>query len=212
MRKRVRDLRFTGYAVQHKEQIGSKCILFCTYENKEYAEIVLEKAADFENEELLWDNKILFVENRPIRKKMQNCYTIFYQETKRTAVIHAESMELYPSSYFIGEIGRYAVIEWNKRHICLPSVMTAILMLETNKGKKPALEIKELVRERTDDLAAWKEKNALEDNGKSLLGQENYILAAQYLQKAAKLNFEDKDFEKLLILTIEENRLTRFDF
>ena len=76
-KRKIRDLRFTGYSVRHKETIGLKCILFCTYENKEYTEIVLEKATDFENEELLWYNKILFVETKSTRKSKQNRYTIF---------------------------------------------------------------------------------------------------------------------------------------
>lgn len=211
MRKKVRDLRFTGYAIQYKELTGSKCILFCTCENREYVEIVLEKAADFENEELLWDNTILFVETESIRKNKRNRYRIFYRDTKRSTMIYAESMELYQSGYFIGEVGRYAVIEWNQRHICPPSLMAAILMLETDQGKKPVLEIKELVAKRTNDLAAWKKEKVPEDHGRFLWGQGNYILAVQYFQKAVRLCFEEKEMEKMLISVIEENRLTRFD-
>ena len=212
MRKNSREFRFHGYSVQHKEVIGFKNILFCTCKGRGDMEIVFEKAVAIENEELLWYNRILFVEVESVGKNKQNRYTFFYQDTKITSVINAESMDTYSSSYFIGAIGRYAAKEWNKRHICLPSLMTAILMLETDNGKNLALEIGELVKVYTDYLVVWKTEGTMKENEKFPWGQDNYILAVQYLQEAVNLYFGDRKIENLLISTIEENRLTRFDF
>lgn len=200
-RDEIIDLRFLAAAVQPMERTDAKCILFCISEDKEYAELVLENVTDFKNEELLGHNTILFVKAGPSGKNGRNRYTFFYRETRRTTVILAETMGLYRSGHFIGAVGRYAAEEWKKRHICLPSLMTAILILETDNGRKTAGDIRELVKEHTDYLAARK----------SLWGQANYILAAQYLQEADRPYFADKKYEKLLIQTIEENELTRFD-
>ena len=122
------------YIVQHKEQIGENSILYCMNDNREYAEIVIEKATQFEQEELLRKHKIMFVESVAEGKTNQKKYTIVYKGTLKTTVIYAESMKLYQSTQFICETGRYAVEEWNNRHICLPSLMIAILMLETDGG------------------------------------------------------------------------------
>ncbi len=210
-RNKRRDFRGQGYSVKHEERTGLKCILFCTYGGREYAEIVLNKTAFFENEELLKYNSILFVEAEPAGRAQMR-YTFYYQGTRKTTVILAESMEFYQSGYLISEIGRYAAEEWNKRHICLPSLMTAILLLEADSQNAPAWRIKELVQEHTDYLATWKERGTSEENWKSLWGKDNYVLAVQYLQKETGPYFRDKKYEELLIQTIEENKLTRFDF
>ncbi len=211
-KKENKDFRYQGYKVRHEEVTGGGYILACTHGDGEYAEIVIKKAVAVDNCELLRWGKILFVEAKPAKKKQQTIYTVHYRETERTTVICAESMELYRSGYFIGETGRYAAAEWDRRHICLPSLMTAILMLETNSGKKRMVEIREMIREHTDYLAAYKAEGMQEENWRFLWGQSNYVLAAQYLQNETKPYFADKNAEELLIRTIEENRLTRFDF
>lgn len=226
------DLRFLSGTVRHVERTECKCILFCASGNRGHAELVLEKVEASKDAELLGNSRIQFVKEEPTWKDGPKCYTFFYQGTERTTVIFAESLGLYRSGYFIGAVGRYAAEEWNKRHICLPSLMTSILMLETDHagrtageriaggktigdrtvGERTASEIQELVKEHTDYLAMWKEEGMQEENWKSLWGQGNYILAAQYLQEAGRPYFQDKQSEKLLVQTIEENELTRFDF
>lgn len=205
------DLCITSSAVQYVARTKFAWIFFCISEEKEYTELVFEEAA-VKNEELFGQNRILSIKTQTTGKRRKNRYTFFYRETRRTTVIFAKSMELYRSGSFLGAVGRYAAQEWKKRHICLPSLMTAILLLETDNGKKAAGDIRELVKERTDNLALRKAEGGQEKNWKSLWGQENYVLAAQYLQEAEKPYSEDKEYEKQLIRTIEENRLTRFDF
>lgn len=206
------DLCVAAAAVQYVGRTKSAYILFCISEEKEYTELVLEEAAAVKNEELLRHNRILFAKVKTTGKRRKNRYTFFYRETKKTTSVFAESMELYESGSFLGAVGRYAAEEWKKRHICLPSIMTAILLLETDNGRKAAGDIRELVKERTDNFAVWKAEGEQEENWKSLWGQENYVMAAQYLQEAERPYSEDKEYEKRLIRTIEKNRLTRFDF
>jgi len=211
-KKKSKDFRYQGYMVRHVEMAGVRYILFCTCEGRKFAQIVIEKAAAVDRGGLLRYGKILFVEAETAKSKRQTIYTVHYRGTERTTVICAESMELYCSDCFIGETGRCAAAEWNRQHICLPSLMTAILMLETDNGKKQTAGIRELVRVHTDYLAAYKAEGRQEENWRFLWGRNNYVLAVQYLQNASKPYFADKNAEELLIRTIEENRLTRFDF
>lgn len=205
------DLRFAAAAVPYVERTKSGCILFCDCEDKGYAELVLEQVTSSENEKLTGYHKFLSVKAELTGKTGQNRYVFRYQDTKRTTVFCAGRMELYRYGKWIGEAGRYAAEEWNKRHICLPSLMAAILLLEAGNGGKTAGDIRKLIKERTDYLALWKEEAGREKNWKALWGQENYVLAAQYLQEADRPYFEDKKSEKRLIEIIEKNRLTGFD-
>ena len=207
----IREFRCYGYAVQHMVQSKSKCLLLCNYGNREYADIMLEGVEGFENEELLWYNKILFLEAAPSGDNRKKCYRIYYQGNRNITTVYAEKIELYQSTFFIREASRYAVEEWNKQHICLPSLMTAILMLETDNGKNCLAGIRELVREHTDYLASWSADGMQEENWKSLWGEKNYVLAVQHLQNENKPYFADNSFDDLLIKTIEDNRLMRFD-
>lgn len=211
-KNKIRDFHFHNYIVQHKEKKGSKCIFFCANENKEYREAVSEGIEKTENEDLLWHNRILFVETESGEKNKKKRYEIFYRETEKTTVILADSIKIYRSCYFIREAGRYAAEEWNRRHICLPSLMTAILLLETEGGKHSLAEVEKSVKEHTELLAVRKAMGMTQENWKSLWGEDNYILAVQYLQGAAQPYFKKKEYEELLVRIIEENRLTRFDF
>lgn len=175
-------------------------------------ELVFEKIKYAKDEELLWYNKIMFVECTPIKiKKKLKRYVVCYLGMQKNTIIYAQNMEWYRSTPCIREISKEAVAAWNKRRICLPSVMTAIMLLEQENRENSISEIKERVQAYTDSLAFWKNGEAAEKKEKIRpWGEDNYILAAQHFQESFQACCE-QGFETLLIRTIEENKLARFD-
>lgn len=200
------DLRIGGYTVRHIVRTGKNCILCCTCDDRKYAEIIIENMEDLENGELLCGHRMKFGESVPKRKDRRK-YTLFYQDTRQPTHILAGNIKIYYSSCFIQEAGRYAIAQWKERHICLPSVMTGILMLEKDNEDTCIADVRESVRRHTDYLASC----LTESEPYNRWQQENYILAAQYLYMAVPPFHRRQDFETLLIQVIEDNQLTRFD-
>ena len=131
---------------------------------------------------------------------------------------------------FIQQVAIPALEDWQKRHICLPSLIIALAIDGTDWGQSerflsrremfphrrdPCKEsystLNEVICSHNDYLTVWREKNQKEPNWKHLIGQENYILAVQYLQMAEYPYCLEKGYETKLINLIEEYQLTRFE-
>lgn len=130
---------------------------------------------------------------------------------------------------FINRVGKYAAKDWQERHICLPSLIIAMAIEESDWGRAPdTLRKKELFPGRPEQgkengasfkqsiflqnnyLFTWSEDGE-HSNWKNLIGQENYILAVQYLQNAVHPYQARRDYEERLVYLIETYNLTRFD-
>lgn len=204
-----RDFHFFNYSVQHMESVGKHCILYCTNKEKEYAEMVIKNAGKFDNEELLWFNRFMFVESISAKEKQRH-YTIVYQDTQNTTKVLADSFTLHPSSYDICEASRYAINELKKNQMGLPSVITALILLENKNGTMFIAGIKERVKEKIDIFTSWGTENA-ENEQKLLYGKKSYVLMAQCIQEIRMLSHGKENLEKAVIQVIEDNHLMRFD-
>lgn len=131
---------------------------------------------------------------------------------------------------FIHQVAVPALEDWQKRHICLPSLIIALAIDGTDWGQSEKFlnrremfpyrrdhcnesyaTLNEVICSHNDYLTVWREKNQKEPNWKYLIGQENYILAVQYLQMAEYPYCQDEGFETKLVNLIEEYQLTRFE-
>lgn len=205
-----RDFQFFDYAVQHEERIGTNCVLYCIHEEKKYADIVLKNARDFEHKEFI-SNKIMYVESISMKKEKCRQYIISYRNTLQVTKIFAEDMTMYPSSYLIREASRCAVAEWKKQNICLPSLMTALLMLKSEGSSMSSEHIREQIREYINVLTEWKANAERNESQTYQWSQEYYVLAVQSILEALTPLHGQKNLDTMLIHIIEENNLMRFD-
>lgn len=205
-----RDFQFFDYAVQHKDWTGANGILYCIYKGEKYAEIVLKNVKDFEHMELM-SNKILYVESVSMRKEKCRQYIISYQNTLLSTKIFAEEMTMYPSSYLIREASRYAIAEWKKQNICLPSLMTALLMLKNEGSSISSEHIREQVREYINVFTEWRASAEANETQMYQWSQEYYVLAVQSILEALAPLYRQNNLDTVLIHKIEKNNLMRFD-
>lgn len=120
---------------------------------------------------------------------------------------------------FMEEVADAAVADWRERHICLPSLVIAVILSGKGRffeekclmGKVVHLSVPILSRSHNDFLAAWKGEGQKQPNWEKLLGQCYYILAVQYLQDAEYPYCMEKGYEEEIVGTIEEKKLTVFD-
>lgn len=120
---------------------------------------------------------------------------------------------------FIPIIIKTAQEDWQARHICLPSLVIAMalhdkaalfpLRKDGHSGNYPSVEA--AVLSHNTYLAEWKEEGQEQPNWKGLAGQEQYILAVQYLQDAQYPYYPSKRAEAELVEFIERNGLDRYD-
>ena len=112
-----------------------------------------------------------------------------------------------------------AVLDWRRRHICLPSLVIAIFMvgegsflcgLDLN-GKKTCVPIPMMVQSHNDYLATWTGEGQKKPNWENLIGERHYILAVQYLQDAEYPYSLADDYEERLVKVIERKGMMRFD-
>lgn len=130
---------------------------------------------------------------------------------------------------FIETVGAYAREDWLERHICLPSLVTALAIEESLWGsapetlgrrelfprrregeKKAFASFRESIRSHNDYLATWREEG-LYPNWRLLVGQESYILAVQYLQNGRYPYRALDGYDAGLVQLIEGCGLLRFD-
>lgn len=206
-----KDFHSFGYVVQHVEWTGKNCILYCIYEEEKYAEIVLKNARDFGHKEFIGHNKIMYVKNVSMKKSKCQQYIIFYQNTLEVTKIFAEEVTMYPSSYFICETSRFAITEWKKQNICLPSLMMALLMLKNEGIGMSSEHIREQIREYINVLTEWKANAEANVAQTYQWSQEYYVLAVQGILDALTPLYGQKNLDTMLIHKIEENKLVRFD-
>lgn len=132
-------------------------------------------------------------------------------------------------SVFIQYIGKIALQDWKKRHICLPSLTVAIavegidwrnrrteiereeLFPLQRSVRKHALSFEGIVVQHTDFLASWKKIGQAGCNWEHLIGEVNYIRAVQFLQEAKYPYSTDKLFEYRIIEIIEDYGLVYLD-
>lgn len=131
---------------------------------------------------------------------------------------------------FVDVVGEIAVEDWRIRRICLPSLTVALAIEGTEWGRtRECISRNELFPHRRDKhkeqynslfsavcshnnyLAAWQGKKQEEPNWKALIGEENYVLAVQYLQDAQYPYYASKEYAAKLIELIEKYKLTKFD-
>lgn len=206
-----KDFHSFDYVVQHVEWTETNCILYCIYEGKKYAEIVLKNAEDFEHKEFIRHNKIMYMESVSMNKEKCRQYIISYQNTLQVTKIFAEEMMVYPSSYLICEASRCAIAEWKKQNVCLPSLMTALLMLKSEGSSMSLEHIREQIREYINVLTEWRANAEPNEAQAHRWSQEYYVLAVQSVLEALAPLYGQKNLDTLLIHKIEENNLMRFD-
>ena len=120
---------------------------------------------------------------------------------------------------FMEEVADAAMADWKERHICIPSLMIAILMIgggrflqDMKSGKNADLvTVPVIVRMHNDYFAVWKGEGQSRPNWEKLLGECYYILAVQYLQDAEYPYSVEKGYEERIVGMIEGNGLVRFD-
>lgn len=120
---------------------------------------------------------------------------------------------------FIFRIAKKAQEDWQARHLCLPSLVTAIALhdfpvlfpLRRDGNQEVYSSIEEAVLSHNTYLAEWKEEGQESPNWEGLAEQEHYILAVQYLQDAQYPYYPSKEAEKELVELIERNGLDRYD-
>ncbi len=130
---------------------------------------------------------------------------------------------------FIKSIGKIAQEDWHRRHICVPSIVTAIA-LEAIDWEKDEAEIdpselfarqkdfhasssdlQQIILEHNNYLATWRGPCQDEPNWKELIGESNYIRAVQSLQDPEYPYCKDLEYEGVLVALIEGHRLTVYD-
>ena len=133
---------------------------------------------------------------------------------------------------FIRIIGEAAREDWQARHMCLPSLVTAIAF-HAVRGKNNAdleqeecpelfplrkdghrgsyLSVRHAVESHNDYIALWKGNGQKYPNWRGLAVQEHYILAVQYLQDAEYPYCTAGEYEKELVELIEKYGLNRYD-
>jgi len=120
---------------------------------------------------------------------------------------------------FMEEVADAAVADWRERHICLPSLVIAIMIEgggrfweECNgKGKRTWESVPVLVRSHNDYLATWKGEGQQRPNWEKVRGECYYILAVQYLQDAEYPYSVEKEYEEKIVGRIEGDGLVRYD-
>lgn len=121
--------------------------------------------------------------------------------------------------HLIPMIAKKAQEDWQVRHICLPSLVIAMMLhdfpalfpmrRDGHSGGYPSVEA--AVLSHNTYLAEWKEGGQEYPNWKGLTQQEHYILAVQYLQDAQYPYYPGKAAEGELVELIERNGLDRYD-
>ena len=131
---------------------------------------------------------------------------------------------------FTEAVGNAARKDWKKRHICLPSLVIALAAEETDWGEAPEFLLRgELFPYRRDKsreryqsvidaicshntyLLTWMEDGQKRPNWERLTGQENYILAVQYLQDAEYPYHPFENYAGKLVEIIETYHLQKYD-
>jgi hypothetical protein len=118
---------------------------------------------------------------------------------------------------YITQLSIVAVSDWQCRHICLPSVITAMISEEAGQDEvceKQLLSVQAAaftVHSYNDYLATWRGEGQREPNWKELIGESNYIRAVQYLQRAEFPYKRDRTYEAKLVGIIEKYQLMKYD-
>ncbi|MCH5257756.1 MAG: hypothetical protein J1D87_10705 [Lachnospiraceae bacterium] len=131
---------------------------------------------------------------------------------------------------FIEDVAAAAKEDWLERHICLPSITIALAIEGSRWGKrKETLLLNELfphrhdgcmerhesfpaaIRSHNNYLETWQEKYQAAPNWKEFIGQNNYILAIQYLQDAECPYCRSEDFDSEIVGIIEAYGLDEYD-
>lgn len=130
---------------------------------------------------------------------------------------------------FIEVIGQIAQEDWQRRHICLPSIVTAIA-LEAIDWEKNEDEIKpnelfarlegfhadspvlrHVIIEHNNYLVTWRDPSQESPNWIDLIGESNYIRAVQSLLDPKYPYCEAPEYDRRLVEIIEKYRLTVYD-
>lgn len=137
-------------------------------------------------------------------------------------------MTRYDKIRFFVPVAEAAVADWRERHICLPSITTALAIAGTDWGRAAVYKeckclfplrhdgihshetVLDAVRSHTEYLAAWRGEGQRYPNWENL-GKEYYILAAQCLQDAVYPYSPDKEFETQIVELVEQYGLTAYD-
>jgi hypothetical protein len=118
---------------------------------------------------------------------------------------------------YITQLSIVAVSDWKCRHICLPSVIAAMILEEAGQEEvceKQLLSVQAAaftVHSYNDYLATWRGEGQREPNWKELIGESNYIRAVQYLQRAEFPYKRDRTYEAKLVGIIEKYQLMKYD-
>ncbi len=130
---------------------------------------------------------------------------------------------------FIEVIGQIAQEDWQRRHICLPSIVTAIA-LEAIDWEKNEDEIKpnelfarlegfhadspvlrHVIIEHNNYLVTWRDPSQESPNWIELIGESNYIRAVQSLLDPKHPYCEAPEYDRSLVEIIEKYKLTVYD-
>ena len=130
---------------------------------------------------------------------------------------------------FIEVIGQIAQEDWQRRHICLPSIVTAIA-LEAIDWEKNEDEIKpnelfarlegfhadspvlrHVIIEHNNYLVTWRDPSQESPNWIELIGESNYIRAVQSLLDPKYPYCEAPEYDRRLVEIIEKYKLTVYD-
>lgn len=130
---------------------------------------------------------------------------------------------------FIEVIGQIAQEDWQRRHICLPSIVTAIA-LEAIDWEKNEDEIKpnelftrlegfhadspvlrHVIIEHNNYLVTWRDPSQEAPNWIELIGESNYIRAVQSLLDPKYPYCETPEYDRRLVEIIEKYKLTVYD-
>lgn len=131
--------------------------------------------------------------------------------------------------HFIKKIGQIAQEDWHRRRICLPSIIIAIA-LETIDWEKneteispneifvrqegfhaDSMDLQHVITGHNDYLATWRASCQETPNWEELIGESNYIRAAQSLQDAKYPYCIALEYEGALIGIIEKYKLMVYD-
>lgn len=130
---------------------------------------------------------------------------------------------------FIEVIGQIAQEDWQRRHICLPSIVIAIA-LEAIDWEKKEDEIKpnelfarlegfhadspvlrHVIIEHNNYLVTWRDPSQESPNWIELIGESNYIRAVQSLLDPKYPYCEAPEYDRRLVEIIEKYKLTVYD-
>lgn len=138
------------------------------------------------------------------------------------------TMTRYDKIRFFVPVAEAAMTDWRDRHICLPSVTTAIAIAGTDWGRAAVYQeckclfplrhdgiyshetVSAAVRSHNEYLATWRGAGQQNPNWEEL-GKEYYILAAQCLQDAVYPYSPDKAFEAKIVELVERYGLMAYD-